>query len=189
MDGTFPQTAPGLLFSWSALMADTPDYPPPSFLILFSSPPHYLIYLSLPSFNFFFSRFSLFLSFSLSVTLINRGFKLLSDPGKLLLLKREMLKRMSGRSEIDEKGQEKVIYSPLYVSWDGYVYYYTLILLYYNILKKDWWKTSGLLRSQWIMIMIRCDENLYSLIKNCTNNALIEVKGFFAQKKRFKIDI
>lgn len=39
------------------------------------------------------------------------------------------------------------------------------------------------------MIMIRCDENLYLYIKNCTNNALIEVKGFFAQKKRFKIDI
>lgn len=34
------------------------------------------------------------------------------------------------------------------------------------------------------MIMIRCDENLYLYIKNCTNNALIEVKGFFLLRRR-----
>lgn len=33
------------------------------------------------------------------------------------------------------------------------------------------------------MIMIRCDENLYLYIKNCTNNALIEVKGFFCSEE------
>lgn len=31
--------------------------------------------------------------------------------------------------------------------------------------------------------MIRCDENLYLYIKNCTNNALIEVKGFFCSEE------
>lgn len=107
MDGTFPQPAPGLLFSWPALMADTPADPSLLPRPLSSSPPRYLISISLPP-----SLYQLPLSPSLTLTLITRGFKLLSDPDKLLLLKREMLAkgwRGSGGAlaDVSEKWQRR----------------------------------------------------------------------------------
>lgn len=48
MDATFPQPAPGLLFSWPALMADTPADPSLLPRPLSSSSPRYLISISLP---------------------------------------------------------------------------------------------------------------------------------------------